>query len=108
MDDIDRKMAAHVETTMKLADEILDSVGADAHDAILKAAGTLAQVIFIAVHDHDPPAGLEHVVDGRGHGRRVGRHLVMAARLARLGQGVATERDDGDLRHGILLARVQW
>jgi len=61
----------------------------------------------VAVNNHHPPAGLEHVVDGRGHGHRVGHHLVMGAGLARPGQGVAAERNDRDLGHGILLIRGQ-
>jgi hypothetical protein len=67
--------------------------------------GQVPDLRAVAVHDDNPPAGVEHVVDGGGHGCRVGHHLVIATRLARPGQGVAAERDDRDLRHGILLAR---
>ena len=63
MDDIDKAMAAHIEATLKLADDILDSAGADAHDAILKAVGTLAQVIFITVHDSDREYMIDQATD---------------------------------------------
>ena len=70
---------------------------------LLRGRGTAATLVtHVTVDHHHPPAGLEHVVHRRGHGRRVGHHLVTAAGLARPGQGVAAERDDRDLGHRIL------
>jgi hypothetical protein len=62
-DSIDEKMAAQVEATIKLAEGILVSVNEDAYDAILKAVGTLAQVIFITARDEDREDVIEEATD---------------------------------------------
>jgi hypothetical protein len=46
----DKAIAVHLYSTLDFADKILKSAYEDPNDALLKAVGTLAQVIFVTVN----------------------------------------------------------
>jgi hypothetical protein len=50
-DDIDKAIPENLKFTSELAEKILLAAGHDAHDAFIKAIGTLAQVIYIITPD---------------------------------------------------------
>jgi hypothetical protein len=45
-DDLERRVRENFEFSMELAERIFDSAGDDGNDALMKAVGTLAQVIY--------------------------------------------------------------
>jgi hypothetical protein len=45
------RMHENVQFTLELAEKILQSAGEDSHDAVLRAVGTLAQVILFTTRD---------------------------------------------------------
>ena len=46
-----KSIAEHLQLTLDLADQFLQSTDQDANQAILRAIGTVAQIIFITVPD---------------------------------------------------------
>jgi hypothetical protein len=51
MSSTDERMHESIQFTLDLAEKILSAAGEDSHDAVLRAVGTLAQVILFTTHE---------------------------------------------------------
>jgi hypothetical protein len=49
--DENKAIAEHLQLTLDLADQFLQSTDQDANQALLRAVGTVAQIVFITVPD---------------------------------------------------------
>ena len=51
MSSVNERMHENIQFTLDLAERILSAAGEDSYDAVLRAVGTLAQIILFTTHD---------------------------------------------------------